>query len=134
MERRLRAWPRSALIHPHLRCSFLTPTPRFSKRLDTCPPTAKQRWINAFGDYLDATACEAENREHGTILGLKDYIDLRRGNSGLYPMFALIECILRIDLEPEVFDHLVLSNLTRTAVDLAMVANVSPPELRLFGH
>jgi len=74
---------------------------------------------------LDATAREAENREHKTILGLKDYIDLRRGNSGLYPMFALIGCILGIAMEPEVFDHLVLSNLTRAAVDLAMMANVS---------
>jgi len=97
------------------------------KRLDTCPPVARQRWIDTFGDYLDATTREAENREHGTILGLKDYIGLRRANSGVYPTFALIECILGINLEPEVFDHPVLSNLTRAAVDLAMIANVSPP-------
>ena len=90
--------------------------------------------IDTFGEYLDATAHEAENRERGTILGVKDYIDLRRGNSGLYPMFAVIESILGINPEPEVFDQLVLSNLTRTAVDLAMIANVSLLELRLVGH
>lgn len=75
---------------------------------------------------MDATAREAENREHGTILGLKDYIDLRRGNSGVYPTFTLIEYLLGINLESEVFNHVVLLSMTRAAVDLAMIANVSP--------
>jgi len=114
-------------------CSLLTVTFRFGKRLSTCSPATRQRWIDTFGNYLDATAREAKNREHGTILGLEDYINLRRGNSGLYPMFAVIECILGIDLGPKV-DHLVLSNMTRTAVDLAMIANVSPSWLCLVGH
>ena len=110
---------------------FLTPSLRFSKRLTTYPSIARQRWIDTFGDWLDAITREADNRERGKILGLKELIDLRRGNSGGYTMFALIECILGISLEPEVFDHPVLSNLTRAAVDLVMIANVGPPVLHL---
>jgi len=82
---------------------------------------------------LDATVREAENRERGTILGLNDYMDLRRGNSGVYPTLALIECVLGINLEQEVFDHPVLSNLTKLAGDLAIISNVSPPPQVTFG-
>lgn len=99
--------------------------------MSTCPSIAKQRWIDTLDDYLDATVREAQNREQGTVLGLKDYIDLRRGNSGVYPTFALIECILELNLEPEVFDHPALSNLTRLAGDLVMISNVSLPVMHL---
>lgn len=87
--------------------------------------TALQRFIDTFDQYLDATVCEAENREQGTILGLEDFLVLRRGNSGVYAAYALIECILSIDLQPEVFNHPALWNLTRIAGDMLFIANVS---------
>lgn len=43
----------------------------------------------------------------------------------MYPTFALIECILGLSLEPEVFDHPAVLNLTRLAGDLVMISNVS---------
>jgi len=94
--------------------------------LTTASATARQRFIDTFDHYLDATVREAENRERGTVLGLNDYLELRRGNSGVYPGCAMIECILSIDLKPEVFYHPALWNLTRIAGDMLFTANVSP--------
>ena len=99
---------------------------RFRERLATASATARQRFIDTFDHYLDATVREAENREQGTILALSDYIELRRGNSGAYAAWALLECVLLIDLQPEVFNHPALWNLTRIAGDMLFTANVSP--------
>ena len=96
--------------------------------------TARQRFIDTFDHYLDATVREAENREQGTILCLSDYLELRRGNSGVYPAYAALECALSIDLQPEVFYHPALWNLTKIAGDMVFTANVSPqtfPAVRL---
>jgi hypothetical protein len=86
---------------------------------------ARERFIDTFDDYLDATVREAENRERGTVLGLKDFVELRRGNSGVDVAFAVIECILSIDLGPEVYDHPTFSNLRRLAGNMLFAANVS---------
>lgn len=99
---------------------------RFGERLAPASATARQRFIDTFDHYLDATVREAKNREQGTILGLSDYLELRRGNSGVYPSGALLECILGIDLQPEVFNHPALWNLTKIAGDMFFTANVSP--------
>ena len=99
---------------------------RFRGRFTMASATALQRFIDTFDHYLDATVREAENREQGTILGLSDYLELRRGNSGAYPAYAMIECILSIDLKPEVFYHPALWNLTRIAGDMLFTPNVSP--------
>jgi len=93
--------------------------------LEPASATARQRFIDTFDHYLDATVREAENREQGTVLGFSDYLELRRGNSGAYPAYAVIECILSIDLQPEVFDHPALWNLTKIAGDMLFTANVS---------
>ena len=98
---------------------------RFIERFTTASATARQRFIDTFDHYLDATVREAENREQGTILALDDYLELRRGNSGVYPAYAVIECILSIDLQPEVFNHPALWNLTKIAGDMLFIANVS---------
>jgi hypothetical protein len=86
---------------------------------------ARQRFIDKFGHYLDATVSEAEHREQGTILGLGDYLELRRGNSGVYAAYAVIGCTLSVDPQPEVFDHPALWNLTKIAGDMLFTANVS---------
>lgn len=95
----------------------------FRARLETASSTARQRFIDTFDHYLDATVREAENREDGTILGLDDYLELRRGNSGVYPAYALIECIHKIDLQPEVFNHPALWNITGIIGDMLFIAN-----------
>jgi hypothetical protein len=99
---------------------------RFRERLAPASATARQRFIDTFDHYLNATVREAENREQGTILGLSDYLELRRGNSGVYPSGALLECTLSLDLQPEVFNHPALWNLTRIAGDMLFTANASP--------
>jgi len=115
--------------YSHLALLILIPArllSRFRGRLTTASSTARQRFIDTFDHYLDATVREAENREQGTILSLSDYLELRRGNSGAYPAYAMIECILSIDLKPEVFNHPALWNLTKIAGDMLFTANVSP--------
>ncbi|KAF9654287.1 terpenoid synthase [Thelephora ganbajun] len=95
----------------------------FRGRLNTASATARQRFVDTFDHYLDATVREAENREHGTVLGLKDFMELRRGNSGVEVAFAVIECILLIDLQPEVFYHPTLSRLRRLIGNMLFTAN-----------
>lgn len=95
----------------------------FRGRLNTASATARQRFIDTFDHYLDATVREAENREHGTVLGLEDFMELRRGNSGVEVAFALIECILTIDLPPEVFEHPGLSKLRNLTGNMLFAAN-----------
>ena len=96
--------------------------------MNTANSTARQRFTDTFDQYLDATVREAENREQGTVLGLEDFMELRRGNSGVEVAFTLIECILSIDLQPEVFDHPTLSSLRRLAGNMLFAANVSHSE------
>jgi len=95
----------------------------FGDRLSTASATARQRFTDTFDRYLDATVREAQNREDGTILSLEDFMELRRGNSGVEVAFALIECILLIDLKPEVFDHPALSRLKTLAGNMLFSAN-----------
>lgn len=102
-------------------------------RLDTASATARLHFIDTFDRYLDATVREAENRERGTILGLKEFMELRRGNSGVEVAFAVIECILSIDLGPEVFDHPTFASLRRLAGNMLFSANVSLYVFR-FSH
>ena len=52
-------------------------------------------------------------------------MELRRGNSGVDVAFGVIECILSIDLGPEVFDHPSFSSLRRLAGNMLFAANVS---------
>ena len=114
---------------PHITPTALTwctASFRFRERLEPASATARQRFIDTFDHYLDATVREAENREQGTILSLSDYLELRRGNSGVYPAYATLECSLLIDLQPEVFYHPALWNLTKIAGDMLFTANVSP--------
>lgn len=107
--------------------TIICTAPRFRERLDTASSdTARERFIDTFDHYLDATVREAENREDGTILGLADFMELRRGNSGVEVAFALIECILSIDLQPEVFDDPAFSRLRKLAGNMLFAANVSP--------
>lgn len=98
---------------------------RLRERLATASGTARQRFIDAFGHYLDGTVREAENREQGTVLGLSDYLELRRNNSGLYPAWAMLECTLSVDLQQEVYNHPALCNLTKIAGDMYFISNVS---------
>ena len=102
--------------------------------MNTASATARERFIDTFDRYLDATVREAENREQGTVLGLKDFMELRRGNSGVEVAFALIECILSIDLQPEVFDHPTLSRLRNLIGNMLFAANVSLPWMYLLNR
>jgi hypothetical protein len=56
---------------------------------------------------------------------VRDFMELRRGNSGVDVAFSVIECILSIDLDPEVFDHPTMSTLRRLAGQMVYIINVS---------
>ena len=51
-------------------------------------------------------------------------MELRRGNSGVDVAFSVIECILSIDLQPEVFDHPTMLTLRRLAGNMVFTINV----------
>lgn len=95
----------------------------FRWRLNSTSATARQRFIETFDSYLDDTVLEAEIREHGNVLNLKDFMELRRGNSGVDVAFSVIECVLAIDLQPEVFDHPTLSAMRKLAGHMVFTIN-----------
>ncbi len=75
--------------------------------------------------YIDSVIEEARLRDHGEVLGLEDYVDLRRENSAVRVCFGMIPYILGIDLPEEVFDDPIFEKMYFNAVDMVCWANVS---------
>lgn len=82
------------------------------------------RFINLFEQYIDAVSKEAELRERGQVLDLKSFTPLRRNNSAVLLCFALIEYILGIDLEDEVYQDATFLDAYWAACDHVCWSNV----------
>ena len=87
-------------------------------------PRNLNRFINLWERYTDAVAKEAELRERGRVLGLESFIPLRRNNSAVLLCFSLVEYILGIDLEDEVYKDPAFSDAYWAACDHVCWANV----------
>jgi len=95
----------------------------FSGKLTAATTTALRHLIDAYDRYLGTIVTEAENRENGVILALKDFMEYRLDDCGAYVAFAVSECILGVDLQPEVFDHPTVSMLRTIGCRLSFVLN-----------
>ena len=71
-------------------------------------------------------AREAELRERGEVLDLTSFLPHRRNNSAVPLCFSLVEYILGIDLEEEVYENEVFMDAYWAACDYVCWANVSP--------
>lgn len=76
-----------------------------------------------FGEYTDAVAQEAEDRERGHIRNTKDYLALRRVTIGVRPSFDFF--LLSEDLPDSVLAHPHIERLVICGTDLILLENVS---------
>nr|UPX76565.1 putative 1,10 3RNPP carbon cyclization sesquiterpene synthase 147 [Hypholoma fasciculare] len=86
-------------------------------------PKNAKRWETLCQAYTDCVATEAELREQGKVLPLKDFIPLRRNNSAVVLCFALNEYNLGIDLDDEVYQDETFLEAYWAAVDHVCWAN-----------
>ncbi|KAF4613646.1 hypothetical protein D9613_007876 [Agrocybe pediades] len=79
--------------------------PRFRARfLSLAGPKNVKRFAELCESYTDCVAVEAELRERGEIPDLATFIPLRRNNSAVFLCLSLVECLLGIDLDDEVYE------------------------------
>lgn len=93
----------------------------WSKALEFTSPSSAKRFVRNFGEYTDAVAQEAEDRDEGRIRNLKDYLDLRRGTIGVRPSFDFF--LLSEDLPDSVIEHPHIERLVLGAIDMTILAN-----------
>jgi len=70
---------------------------------------------------------EAGLRERGHVLGIEEFIPHRRQNSAVLLCFALVEYILGIDLDDEVYEDKTFNDAYWAACDYVCWANVRFP-------
>lgn len=104
----------------------VAPYHRFRERfVRLAGPNNIRRFAELCDSYTDCVAKEAELRERGEVLGLEDFIALRRQNSAVLLCYSLVEYILGIDLPDFVFDDPGFSKAYWAACDFVCWANVS---------
>ncbi|KAF8907339.1 isoprenoid synthase domain-containing protein [Gymnopilus junonius] len=67
-------------------------------------PRNVRRFIELCDKYTQCVAVEAELRERNKVADLASFVSLRRYNSAVLLCFALVEYILGIDLDDEVYE------------------------------
>ncbi|TFK27160.1 terpenoid synthase [Coprinopsis marcescibilis] len=86
-------------------------------------PNTVRRFTALCTSYTDCVAKEAELREHDEVLGLEEFMELRRQNSAVLLCYSLVEYILGIDLPDSVFDDPAFSKAYWAAADLVCWSN-----------
>lgn len=116
----------SQIVVPQLLAQHLINRNRFRARLlKYAGPNCYRRFLDHCEAYVDAVAREAELRERGEVLSMKDFEPLRRENSAIRLCFGLFEFALGVDLPDEVFEDATFMKLYWAAADLVCWANVS---------
>jgi len=86
--------------------------------------------VKCFGDpcegYTECVAREARLRERGEVLDLTSFLSHHRNNRAALLCFSLVEYILGIDLEDEIYENEVFMDAYWAACDHVCWANVSP--------
>lgn len=95
-------------------------------------PNNIRRFTELCESYTDCVAREAELRERGEVLGLDDFVSLRRQNSAVLLCYSLVEYILGIDLADEVYEDATFAKAYWAACDFVCWANVSIPFSQSF--
>ncbi|KAF5322320.1 hypothetical protein D9619_000148 [Psilocybe cf. subviscida] len=86
-------------------------------------PRTVQRFNHLCEMYAESVATEAELRERGEYPDLNTFIPIRRNNSGVPLSFSIVEYILGIDLEDEVYEDPTFSAAYWAACDHVCWAN-----------
>ncbi|EAU85540.1 hypothetical protein CC1G_06441 [Coprinopsis cinerea okayama7 len=86
-------------------------------------PKTVRRFADLCESYTDCVAREAELRERNQVLGLNDFIALRRQNSAVLLCYSLVEYILGIDLDDEVYEDPTFAKAYWAACDFVCWAN-----------
>lgn len=90
--------------------------------IQTATPIAQSRFVDTFGQYMDAVVQQAADRTQNHIRTLDSYLDVRRETIGAKPSFAILE--LDMDLPDDVFYHPTLENLRTWVIDMLCIGNV----------
>ena len=96
--------------------------PRFwLNAIKTATPSAQRRFVDTFGQYLDAVVEQAEDRADHHIQDVPCYFRVRRDTIGAKPSFAINE--IHMNIADEVFEHSIIKTLTATAIDMLIIGN-----------
>ena len=83
-----------------------------------------RRFFDLCETYTQCVGREAELREKGEVLEIEEFIPHRRHNSAVMLCFALVEYILGIDLEDEIYEDPTFMDAYWAACDYVCWANV----------
>ena len=118
-----------------LMCTLSPPSNAFIRRfrarlVKRAGPKNLRRFIALGESYTACVAREAELRERGEVLSLKEFIPHRRNNSAVLLCYSLVEYILGIDLDDEIYEDPDFAEAYWAAVDHVCWSNVRPLCLR----
>ena len=85
----------------------------------------KERFIRHNKEFVDAVVREASLRAEGSVLGVEEYINLRRTNSAVAAFYDLIEVALATELEDAIYNNEVFKKVYMASLDLIAFCNVS---------
>ena len=83
-----------------------------------------RRFFDLCETYTQCVGKEAELRERGEVLGLKEFIPHRRHNSAVMLCFALVEYILGVDLDDTIYEDATFMDAYWAACDYVCWSNV----------
>ena len=95
----------------------------WSRCLEIADPVSAKRFVECTQQTLDAICQEIDDRAHGRVRPIEDYLLLRRHSSGMVPCFHIM--MLTSGLPGKVWNHPRLQSLTISAMDLIILSNVS---------
>ncbi|KAF7376984.1 Terpene cyclase [Mycena sanguinolenta] len=89
--------------------------------IQSATPLAQKHFLKTFEDYIYSVVDQASDRDDERIRGSEEYIILRRRTIGLHPSYPMQE--LGMDLVDEIWNHPVIDELRRIAVDIVLLDN-----------
>jgi hypothetical protein len=91
-----------------------------------------RRFFDLCETYTQCVGREAELRERGEVLGLEEYIPLRRHNSAVMLCFALVEYTLGINLDDKIYEDNTFMDAYWAACDYVCWSNGGEATSTLF--
>ncbi|KAF7328301.1 Terpene cyclase [Mycena sanguinolenta] len=90
--------------------------------IQSATPLAQKHFLETFEDYIYSIVEQASDRDDKRIRGSEEYMILRRRTIGVQPSYPMIE--LGMNLVDEIWDHPVIDELRRIAVDIVLLDNL----------
>ncbi|KAJ6507080.1 terpenoid synthase [Mycena sanguinolenta] len=89
--------------------------------IQSATPLAQKHFLQTFEDYIYSVVDQASDRDDKRIRGSEEYMILRRRTIGLHPSYPMLE--LGMNLVDEIWNHPVIDELRRIAVDIVLLDN-----------